>query len=403
MSLVRPFPARVVKQAWATEVVCPMHDALSPEARARLLASSPLSYLQVTRSVLDMPGASTDEIGAANAEGLEGLLASGAYTELAEPAMYVYRLHRGSEEHTGIVAELDVTGFVDGRVLGHEAVQPDRVQALVHHFEAVPMRSELVTVMHRADPEVAAVVAATTASAPMLSLTDSTGVDQAVWRVADAHVPTIAARLGDARHYIADGHHRVAATVARWRDHGSPRGGSVLSVLYPDDQMHLLAFHRRVSGPVDADRLLRELSAGCDVEHAAGPSRAVGSFGLRVAGSWHSVRPRSLPRGEGVAGLDVTVLDEQVLRPLLGVASGHPRVSYVSELADLEAAGRSVDADGAALFLLTAPTLEQLVQVAERGEVMPQKSTYIEPKPRAGVFLRPRLGPVDPHDLAPDG
>jgi uncharacterized protein (DUF1015 family) len=124
---------------------------------------------------------------------------------------------------------------------------------------------------------------------------------------------------------------------------------------------------------------------------------------MRLAGSWYSVRPRALVSGEGVAGLDVSVLDEHLLGPALGLSSGHPRVSYVSELTDLVEAGRRADADGGALFLLTAPTLEQLVQVAERGEVMPQKSTYIEPKPRAGVFLRPRLGPVDPRDLALPG
>ena len=257
--------------------------------------------------------------------------------------------------------------------------------------------------MHRADPEVAAVVAATTAVPPLLSLTDSTGVDQVVWRVADEDAPRVAARLGEVRHYIADGHHRVAATVARWRDHGSPRGGSVLSVLYPDDQMHLLAFHRRVAGPIDAERLLRDLAETCDVTPVTGPSRAAGCFGLRLAGAWYSVRPHALVAGVGVAGLDVTVLDEHLLRRTLGLSSGHPRVSYVSELTDLAEAGRRADADGSALFLLTAPTLEQLVQVAERGEVMPQKSTYIEPKPRAGVFLRPRLGPVDPRDLALPG
>jgi uncharacterized protein (DUF1015 family) len=403
MSLVRPFPARIVRQERATEVVCPMHDALSAADRAELLASNPLSYLQVTRSVLDMPGATTEQLGAANAAGLERLLESGAYSELSAPALYVYRVHRGEEEHTGIVAELDAAGFVDGRVLGHESVQPERVQALVHHFEAVPTRSELVTVLHRADAEVASLVEATTRRQPVLSLTDRTGVDQVVWRVADADVPLVTARLGAVRHYIADGHHRVAATVQRWRDHGSPRGGGVLSVVYPDDQMHLLAFHRRVAGPVDPARLLTGLAAAFHVEPVERPVRGPGELGMRLAGSWYRVRPRHPRTAPGVAGLDVTLLDEQLLHPLLGVASGDPRVSYVSELTDLGAAAASADAEGAVLFLLAAPSLDQLVEVAERGEVMPQKSTYIEPKPRAGVFLRPRQGPVDPKDVTASG
>ena len=94
MTLVRRFPARIVKQEHATDVVCPMHDALSAAQRANLLLENPLSYLNVTRSALDMPGASYEEIGAANAAGLERLLRSDSYGALGAPAIYVYRIDR---------------------------------------------------------------------------------------------------------------------------------------------------------------------------------------------------------------------------------------------------------------------------------------------------------------------
>ena len=386
-----------------------MHDALTSDRRRQILAENPMSYLQVTRSGTDLPNASTDEIGAANAAGLQHLLAEDAYSELHPPALYVYRVHLGPEEHTGIVAEIDVGAFVDGRVLGHEAVHVDRVQALVRHFEAVPMRSELVTVIHRADAEVAAVVQATTLAEPVLSFTDTTGVEQMLWRVADVHVGLVTSHLQAQRFYIADGHHRVAATVQRWRDHGSPRGGSVLSVLYAQDQVHLLAFHRLVraeTGAVDADELLATLRQRLPVDPAAGPVRAPGRVGLRVGSSWFDVTLPAYeqrPEPVGAAALDVSRLDELVLAPAMDVRSGDQRVEYVSELADLDAVVSRVDREGAALFLLAAPGLDQLVDVAERGEVMPQKSTYIEPKPRAGVILRPRLGPVHPEDLPEPG
>jgi uncharacterized protein (DUF1015 family) len=397
MTLVNPFPARIVKQDQATNVVCPMHDALSPAQRANLLLENPLSYLNVTRSTLDMPGASYEEIGAANAEGLERLLRSGAYGDLWQPAVYVYRICQNGEEHTGIVADLDVSGFVDGRVLGHENTNPDKVHALAQHFEAVPTRSELVAVMHRDDDVVADVVASVTATVPILTVTDLTGVEQQVWRVNDHSV--IAERLDGVTHYVADGHHRVAATVERWHDHGSPRGGTVLSVLYAQSQTHLLAFHRLVAGPIDADQLLSDLRGIGEVTEVSGPTSGHGIFGLHVGGRWHTVTPRIETRLPGAAGLDVTLLDELVLKPLLGTWAGHERVSYVSELADVQEAAATHSSD--ALFLLTAPTHDELIDVAERGEVMPPKSTYIEPKPRAGIFLHPRQGPVDPRDLPP--
>ena len=397
MSLIRPFPARIVRQEQATNVVCPMHDALSPAQRANLLLENPLSYLNVTRSALDMPGASFEEIGAANAEGLERLLRSGAYGDLWQPALYLYRISQNGEEHTGIVADLDVSGFVDGRVLGHENTNPEKVQALARHFEAVPTRSELVALMHRDDEVVAAVIDSVSSSAPILTVTDLTGVEQQVWRLSDGDIALIAEHLGGVRHYVADGHHRVAATVERWHDHGSPRGGTVLSVLYPQSQTHLLAFHRLVAGPIDSAALLSGLRELGDVEDVEGPAAAHGVFGLHLGDHWYRVRPRLQERAHGAAGLDVTLLDELVLKPLLSTYAGHERVSYVSELADVHEVA-ATHPDGA-LFLLTAPTHEELIEVAERGEVMPPKSTYIEPKPRAGIFLHPRQGPVDPRDL----
>lgn len=402
MTLVRPFPARLVKQEHATNVVCPMHDALSAAQRANLLLENPLSYLNVTRNVLDMPGASYEEIGAENAAGLERLLRSGAYGTLDEPALYVYRIAQHGDVHTGIVADLDVAGFVDGRVLGHEATNPAKVEALAKHFEAVPTRSELVAVMYRDDDQVNAIVEATTASAPLLELVDLTGVEQQVWRIADADAPAVIERLDTKTHYVADGHHRVAATVARWRGHGSPRGGTVLCVLYPESQTHLLAFHRLVSGPIDAESLLVGLRERYEVTPVPEPTDDPpiadhGVFGLHVGQEWYRLARRSQNRAVGAAGLDVAILDEEILRPLLGVYSGHERVSYVSDLADVIDVAQQHPEH--ALFLLAAPTHDELIDIAERGEVMPPKSTYIEPKPRAGLLLHPRQGAVDPRDL----
>lgn len=399
MTLVRRFPARIVKQERATDVVCPMHDALSAAQRANLLLENPLSYLNVTRSTLDMPGASYEDIGAVNAAGLERLLRSGSYGELLDPGIYVYRIDRDGDVHTGVVADLDVTGFVDGRVLGHEDVKPEKVQALAKHFEAVPTRSELVAVMHQDDDQAAAVVSATTAHPPILTVTDLTGVEQQVWRVDQTGTELLIDRLSGLRHYVADGHHRVAATVARWRDHGSPRGGTVLCVLYPESQTHLMAFDRLVAGPIDADGMLDGLRKVAEVTHVGGPVRSHGGFGLHLAGSWYRVQLPPPADTAGVAALDVARLDEELLRPLLDVGSGHDRVTYVSELSDpIEVAGTH---PGHAYFVLAPMTHAELMSVADRGEVMPPKSTYIEPKPRAGVFLHPRQGPVDPRNLPP--
>jgi uncharacterized protein (DUF1015 family) len=255
----------------------------------------------------------------------------------------------------------------------------------------VPARSELVALMHRYDPDISQVLRRTLARDPELHLYDATGVEQAVWAMTPDDVALVQERLGTARHYVADGHHRVAASVRQWREAGEPAGSAVLSVLYPEDQMHLLAFHRRVAGPIDAERTLAALRAVADVEELAddaAPNRERRRFDMYLQGRWYRVVPHSGGEQPGAAGLDVSQLDRLVLAPLLGVTASDPRVEYVSELADLEAALAGCDQDRGVLFRMVAPSLDQLIDVAERGEVMPPKSTYFEPKPRAGIFLR---------------
>ena len=194
--------------------------------------------------------------------------------------------------------------------------------------------------------------------------------------------------LSGHRHYIADGHHRVAAALRAWEADGRPAGASVLCAIYPQDQLSLHAFHRRVRGPLDVPGLLDAVTAHVDVRRAEGPEVVRGSVGLYAAGGWHVLTPAAPERPDGVAGLDVSLLEERVLRPLLGVAGDDPRLEFVPDVNDLAPTLRACDEDGGVLFTLHAPALDDLVSVAERHEVMSAKTTYVRPKPRTGVFLR---------------
>ena len=121
---------------------------------------------------------------------------------------------------------------------------------------------------------------------------------------------------------------------------------------------------------------------------AAGPDVSPGCIGMYAAGRWQVLTPRERRSASGVAGLDVTVLDDQVLRPLVGIQGGDPRLEFIPELRNLEPTVSSCDEDGGVLFTLHAPRLDDLISVAERREFMSAKTTYVKPKPRTGVFLQ---------------
>jgi uncharacterized protein (DUF1015 family) len=390
--LVNSVSALMVAPEWAARVVSPLHDVLSESERLAILADNPDSYLHVTSDPSALPGSTGDAAAESfQARALRRLLDLGAYTPVPRPGLFVYRLTEHGRHHTGVIASVAIEGFGNGRVLGHEAVQPERVTGLVSHYQQVPRRSELVALVHPVDPLVPELTARVIAHRPLLHFTDVSGVTQSVWQAGPAETEALAHRLGEQQLYIADGHHRVAAATRSWELAGRPPGATVLCALYAQHEIVLHAFHRLVRGPVAVPELLDGLSAHFDVSPLAVPAVgcgiAPGTIGLYAAGRWHTLRPRGPRRQPGVARLDVTVLDEQVLRPLLGIEHGDPRLTFVPDLRDLDATTRECDADAGVLFTLQAPSVEDLFAVARRHEVMSTKTTYVRPKPRTGIFL----------------
>jgi uncharacterized protein (DUF1015 family) len=345
VSDLRPFPARLVRPEWARRLVMGLSEL--PEDTGTLPPIAPVD--------------------------------PAAYDE-CEPALYVYRQERGDLSSTGVVCDVGVRAFLGGQVRGHEAVQAQRVESLVHHQTTTDAPPALVALLHHAGPTYARTLEEVCATPPLLDFAGPSGVRQTVWRVAPGVATTsLADELTAADHYIADGHHRVAAALAAWRQGGEPADAGVLCVVHPMDGLRLSAFHRRVIGPVDLAPLLDLLAPAFRVAAAATPShQAQGSFGLYAEGSWYAVTPLA-----PAAGLDVEVLQAQVLDHLTQTIEIAPAKTQVDELT------RRCDSDGGALFTLAPPPLEMLTSLADAGEVMPPKTTYFEPKPCAGIFLRP--------------
>ena len=348
---VRPFEARVVRQEWAAAAVTPMVDALSPGEH---------------RSPVHTPE--------------EAYVAS-------PPALYVYRMRRGRADHVGVVADVRLEAFASGGVRGHESVDPHRVDALVRYYSEHPARSEPVALLHDHPPGAATLVENACRGRPLLDFQSPDGLEHTVWRVSDDEETTgIAEALGQGVHYIADGHHRVAARLRAWELLGRPDDAGVLCVVYPLDGLTMSAFHRRVAGPVDATRLLDTASRHFVVRRVPA-GQVTDGFGVYVAGCWYDVAPAG-PRPEGVAGLDASVLEARILGPALGISGpGHPRLEVVPDHLPLPHLTARCDDDDGALFVVRPPSLRALTRIADLGQEMPPKTTYFAPKPYAGIFL----------------
>jgi uncharacterized protein (DUF1015 family) len=308
------------------------------------------------------------------------------------PALYVYRQSTPHGQHTGIVCDVTPEAFLDGRVLGHESVQPERVDGLARYLATMPQHVELVSTLHRAGPVVRATLALVPDLPPDRDVVAPDGTRHAVWCIPRGpQTDELCRELGAVTHYIADGHHRVAATLEVWAHAGPARSPGVqrrgvLCVAYPLDGLWLASFDRRVAGPVDSALVRALLEASFDV-HPAGDAREALASGIAVSldRRWYVAR-YSGERPPGSAGLDVSLLHDRVLDRLPAGTEVEPT------RASIEVLLAACDADGGVLFALPAPELDTLIAIADAGEVVPAKSTFFSPKPGSGIFLRDPAG-----------
>ena len=392
--LVKRVRARLVEPDWADRVVSPAYDAMRPDQRLALMDEDPYVFLHVTRSPVE--GEDPDEVNERNAASLERLLREQVFSDVRDPGMYVYRLRTATHEQTGIVADVHLSGLEDGRIGPHERIQPQRAGHLADHLTRVGMHSSPVAFGYEGDPAVDAVVARAVASTPDLVIERGDGLHQTVWSVPEADVETLEAALSAHRLYIIDGHHRVAAAVESWRraGHEAP-GGWVLGAMFPNEQLNVCAFHRRVSdlnglspdelatAIAEQDFEVRPLGSGDNPEPPT-----PGRFSMYVSGAWYEIKPFRVHPAE----FDVTILQERILGPVLGIdeASKGGRLEYLPGASGLEHLVEVTDRAGGVAFALHPVLLSQLTAVVDKGMTLPPKSTYFEPKVRSGIFLAPR-------------
>jgi len=405
MVAVEPVSLRFVRPTWASEVASPPHDALSAEERRRHLAEHPHSYLAVTRSAEDLaeegwadPAAEAVQV---CREALDRLLADDVFGPARPPAFYLYRLEEGGHTQTGLVCGVDTACYDAGMVRIHERVNQARASQLARHLRLVGAQSSPIALAFRSAPAVREIIGRVTATSPPFLDIDEGGLRQRLWAVDRPHdIATAVGALSSLPVYLIDGHHRAAAASADRREFGHDHH-LMLSVLFPADELRNQAFHRALRG-VDGQELVDRLSERFPVREAAGPgdvvARTADELALAVApGSAAALevggRPRwllvGLPAGDR-GDIDPVRLSHHVLRPILGIdeSGADPRLSYRPGPDDRDAVESLRVEPGEALFLMRPVPPSTLLAASDRGEVMPPKSTYFEPKARSGLFVR---------------
>lgn len=404
-----PFPCIRPVPEHAAEVAALPYDVFDRAEAAAYVAGHPLSFLNIDRPETQFDPEHdmyAPEVYARGAELLRERIEDGTFVEDKNLAYYIYQLAWEGRVQTGIACVCAVDDYEQGVIKRHELTREDKERDRIEHIEALGCQTGPIFLTYRDQPVLNMIVGAAKTSTPLYDFTDEAGVRQTVWEVArrDA-VDALHAMLGQIPcAYIADGHHRAASAVKvaqRMREQAKAEGtytgkepfNYFLSVLFPASQLTILPYNRVVAdrNGLDTHELLEALSGtGFGIIEATGPVEPSerGVFGMFTDGTWYELHGDMRDAVSAVASLDVSILQDHILAPILGIDDPRtdPRISFVGGIRGTDELEARTGKNGIA-FTLCATGIDQLLTIADTGEVMPPKSTWFEPKLRSGLFI----------------
>jgi uncharacterized protein (DUF1015 family) len=404
---LNPFRAVRPHPDLAAQVAAVPYDVVSRAEAADLARGNPHSFLHVGRSDIDLP-ADVDpydpRVYARAREALDGFLSEGTLIQDPTPGLFLYRQVMDGRTQTGVVGCVHVDDYERDVIRKHEKTRQDKEDDRTRHVLTLNANAEPVFLTYRAHPEIDALVAGIAAATPPLyDFTASDGVRHTVWAISD---PAALVRAFEAvpHAYVADGHHRSASAWRAGKELRSKRRGQggdeehdwFLAALFPADQLRILPYNRLVrdlNGQTPSAVLehLAKLGTLTTPTENATPDRS-GVYGVYLDRRWHrlELNPAAIDRSDPIASLDVALLQDRVLAPILGI--GDPRtdkrIEFVGGIRGPAELERRVNSGEMAIaFSLHPTTIDQLMAVSDAGQVMPPKSTWFEPKLRSGLFV----------------
>jgi len=406
MATIRGFRAERPPKEKAELVSAVPYDVVNTEEARQLAADNPLSFLHVSRPEIDLPDGTdiySDGVYQKAAENFEKLKNAAPLSVEATPSVYVYRLRMGEHEQTGIAACCSVDEYDTDIIRKHERTRKDKEDDRTRHIITLRAQTGPVFLTYRGRDEINALVERTKASEPLTDFTAADGVGHTIWRASDADAEALIKEFEQVPLlYIADGHHRAASASrarATLKAENSTHTGDeeynyFLTVLFPADQLRILAYNRTVKdlNKMTADEFMSKLSGNFMIEDADTPAPASkGEICMYLEGRWHrlTIPPGIVTIEDPISSLDVSVLQQSVLDPLLGIKDVRTdkRIDFVGGIRGASALEHAVNEGRAAVaFSLYPVTVEELMAIADANEIMPPKSTWFEPKLRDGLL-----------------
>ncbi|MFV0528840.1 MAG: DUF1015 domain-containing protein [Lachnospiraceae bacterium] len=409
MAVFKAFSAIRPRADLVQQVAALPYDVMNRTEAKQMVEGNPYSFLHVDKAEIDLPD-TTDpydaSVYAQAANTLQRMRREGIYLQDVTPCYYIYRLRMNGKEQVGIVGCASIDDYIHNRIKKHELTRADKEEDRIRHVDTCDANTGPIFLAYRSREDINQCKHNWMQEhPPVYDFTAEDGIQHTVWVVDDADTiltfRDAFSKLEDL--YIADGHHRAASAVQvglkRRAEHpeytGSEEFNYFLAVAFPDSELEIFDYNRVVSDlhGRTQEEFLQELAEVMELDTVAAAYRPeeIHTFGMYMNGSWYKL---TLKDGicdalDTVGCLDVSVLQTQVLAPILGITDPRTsdRIAFVGGIRGLAELERLVDGGKALAFSMYPTSMEELMNIADQGEIMPPKSTWFEPKLRSGIFI----------------
>ncbi len=411
MAVVRAFRGIRPAPKLADRVAALPYDVMNSEEARQMVVGNPYSFLHVDKAEIDLDP-SVDlydtRVYEKARDNLQDMIQKGVFVQEESACLYVYKQVMNGRAQIGIVGCTAVDDYRNNVIKKHELTRADKEQDRINHVDYCDANTGPIFLTYRAEEAIDRMVAEAMEKAPIYDFVSEDGVSHTVWVIDEQEqIEAICARFRDVESlYIADGHHRSASAVRvglKRREampdyDGSEEFNYFLSVIFPDNHLYIMDYNRIVKdlNGLTKEQFLQKVQEKFIVTPYTGEGslkpEKKHTYGMYLDGSWQllTAKDGSYDETDPVARLDVSILQNNLLHPVLGI--GDPRtdkrIDFVGGIRGLKALSDRVD-DGsmAVAFSMFPTTMEDLMDIADAGAIMPPKSTWFEPKLRSGLFI----------------
>lgn len=407
MAVIKPFECIRPDVKVADKVAALPYDVYNREEACEVVKNNPLSFLRIDRAETQFDSSVDtydEKVYKKAKQMLDEAVSDGTFIEDSDKAYYVYELTMDGRSQTGIVACASIDDYQNNIIKKHENTRADKELDRINHVDTCSAQTGPIFLAYRADEVINEEVAKAKKKDCLYSFVADDGVKHQVWKISEKEsVETIKNAFDKINAiYIADGHHRAASAVkvglkrreANPGYTGNEEFNFFLSVLFPDEELMIMPYNRVVKdlNGFSKEEFLDKIAENFELEKADSEvaPKEKGTYGMYIDKEWYLLKAKNkIKSDDPVNGLDVAVLQNNLLEPVLGIhdPKTDKRIDFVGGIRGLKELEKRCNSDCRAAFSMYATSISELFAVADASKLMPPKSTWFEPKLRSGLFI----------------